>query len=817
MARTGCKLWWAAWMWLALLPAGQALSLQVRSGEHDGFSRLVIDLPDGADWMLGRSSAGYEFRILAGGSTFDLTDVFTRIPRSRLADLTAAGDGLLLSVAPDVHAKAYETADKRVVIDIADGSAPEGSPFERPVDRASSAASATEPARGPAPATDEPPIATGASLAATLSFRPKANDAASLPIYWRNLADIDESADQGAGPVAAGHATATPAAAQDPVLPLVFAQEPPALLSVPRPEILSVEDDLRRQVSRAAAQGLAEPRPGNQPATQARAPKADPTTPKALPATAEKADDRDRIAYHAETSMDRDARDNPNARPVTNDGQTCLKDEALNIRSWGTGEPATTQISVARNGLTGEFDRPVSAAVRNLARLYLFFGMGAEARQTITAFNLMADDTDVLLDLGAVMDGLPVRSESPLLAMNGCETVVALWSFLATEDKKHQAKASIPAILRGFSGLPAHLRLQFGGRLSDRLIGIGALDAAKAVRNAVARTTEGGNRALGMIDAEIALGQGHPEIALPDLDRITMGNDDLSLRATVLALRTKLENGAPVGPAEVDAIAALAFENRLGAGGSLLAQLEIAARAASGDFATAFDRYGEEEAKASDAGLDDTLDRILAYLVNHKDDAVFLTTYFDRKDLIGKVARADTRIALAGRLSGLGFGSDVRALLTKNAAESIPEGQLLLARAALDLFEPETALDLTTRRGDAPALTLRADALAMLNKHLEAAQAFRDAGAPDRAAEAAWRGGDLAGAAADSAPLGQVLDGLPAGPLPATDTANAAVTLSASRSALEDSVSFRAALAQVMADPALAADPSAEAAPQLQN
>ena len=116
--------------------ATMAEIVQVRSGEHEGFSRLVLDLPQGAEWVMGRGPGGYELRLTDPATTFDLQDVFAKIPRTRLTDVAqqTAGGGLLLAVAPGVHAKASQTAGGDIIIDIADCPAPPDSRFEQPLD-----------------------------------------------------------------------------------------------------------------------------------------------------------------------------------------------------------------------------------------------------------------------------------------------------------------------------------------------------------------------------------------------------------------------------------------------------------------------------------------------------------------------------------------------------------------------------------------------------------------------------------------------------------------------------------------------------------
>ncbi|MES2815357.1 MAG: hypothetical protein V4720_10715, partial [Pseudomonadota bacterium] len=59
---------------LLLVAPARAETARVLSGEHGAFTRLVIELPGGPEWTLGRTATGYAFS--AKGETqldYDLT------------------------------------------------------------------------------------------------------------------------------------------------------------------------------------------------------------------------------------------------------------------------------------------------------------------------------------------------------------------------------------------------------------------------------------------------------------------------------------------------------------------------------------------------------------------------------------------------------------------------------------------------------------------------------------------------------------------------------------------------------------------------
>jgi len=112
--------------------SGRAETVAIASGEHDGFSRIVLDLAEPTPWQLGRTADGYTLRLARDDIRFDLREVFRTIPRTRLAAIWAdpASGDLQLGIACACHAMPFEFRDDIIVIDIKDGPPPPGSSFE---------------------------------------------------------------------------------------------------------------------------------------------------------------------------------------------------------------------------------------------------------------------------------------------------------------------------------------------------------------------------------------------------------------------------------------------------------------------------------------------------------------------------------------------------------------------------------------------------------------------------------------------------------------------------------------------------------------
>ncbi|MEH6773254.1 MAG: hypothetical protein V7668_04980 [Cereibacter changlensis] len=122
--------------WLALLlllasPAA-ARDAALRSGEHSGFTRVVVEDPGLEQWQLRRSADGYILRITPGDVRFDLRRIYDKIRRNRLAAISPDPEtgNLNLRLGCRCHARAQEIRPGVLVIDLTDGPPPADSPFE---------------------------------------------------------------------------------------------------------------------------------------------------------------------------------------------------------------------------------------------------------------------------------------------------------------------------------------------------------------------------------------------------------------------------------------------------------------------------------------------------------------------------------------------------------------------------------------------------------------------------------------------------------------------------------------------------------------
>ena len=417
--------------------AANAQSVQVRTGEHQGFTRIVLTMPGRIAWQLDQSGKDATLVFERPGLTFDTSAVFDRISENRLmavaADATASK--LNLTLGCDCNLRSFWLKDGMLVIDITDDK---------------SAATDIEPNEKPTLGTRSANY--GLNSQVTLQL-PRLQ---SQEFLVRPLDSHIET---------------------DPVVETAKGAEQMGLPEIPQDpkHLAETRDRLLRQIGRAATQGLLSPRSGfpgrKTPEKQDGHIKPDEShgeKPQAGIDEKVAQPSSENINLKAQTSIDRDIlRSLVGSSQVMNVSH-CLGASQVEVSQWGTTAPFPAQIGVIRTRLTEEFDVINQDAAIELARLYIYFGFGVEARQILA---LLTDDSptrEVLRDMAMIIEDGHAPAGSVLYGQLECESPAALWSALAQRALPKDIPIETNAVLRAFSALPIHLRRHLGPDLSRR-------------------------------------------------------------------------------------------------------------------------------------------------------------------------------------------------------------------------------------------------------------------------------------------------------------------------------------------------------------
>lgn len=727
---------------LLLASPTAAQVVRVTSGQHDGFVRLALAVPEGADWQLGRLSDGYELR-LNGVSRYDVSRVFQRIGREGLAAIWVdpASGHLRMRVDCACHAIPFQYLADVVVIDLREGPPPATSSFELALDGSAL-----------------PPLTHRTTREA---MRPRSRPVRPRPYDWAGLAlDALRPANR---PTPRTIPETLPAPAIAPRTsatgPTQAPRKPNAAEAIDRDERLA--QSLLRHLSEGAAQGLVEfedPLPRQIAAH-------DPA--------------RDMSQIRIETAPDHLDRQAP--QPLAAAGQSCPPPEALALENWLTEAPVPLQFAQSHVGLVGEFDRANPDRVAASIRFLLALGFGAEALQMIDTWPAGLPQRPLWSSLAHVLDDTP--DPAPAFAgLAACDTAAALWAILADPAPARGDALATQAILRSFDALPPHLRKLLGLRLVNRLIDQRQEAAAEAVAAALRRIPGASDPANDLVAANLALATADPARAEAISGRLAEAPGPANAEALVALIEARTAQNLPVSAEQVLAVEGLLREREGSGGAAPLARALVLARAGADDYAGAF---------AALDGAPQTEAQLWQMLWQSASDDQFL---------IQTVGRGPAPVAarISERLTALGLGKPA-ALWLATSPDATAEDA---ARAALTEADGRGALRLLAGSDGAEAQSLRARALGLLGDHAGEAMAFARAGMTDQASAARLKARDWQGLSAGGPQVLQAAASLAVSPpntapIPSGGAAQGA--LARARALADESGTARADLERLLA------------------
>lgn len=631
---------------LAFAPPAWAQPVQVTSGEHQGFTRVVLNFGSAVDWQFGRTEDGYEFRKTGAAVDYDLSEVFDLIGKSRLAAISADSAGLNIGFACACHAIPFEFRPGIIVIDLRDGPPPKGSSFEEPLP--------------PLPASD--------------AAEPVAADPLVAPAEGQAYSWADQVLSQMKSPQTSA-LTLSPKPASD-------------------PELQSLRDQLLRQLSRGATEGVV-----------------DLELPKTIEPILKKPVEGARISLGEMPGVT--IQDMPKDKaPLGQIGAVCTAAEELAVDDWGTDAPISDQFSAAFANLLGEFDRPNPESVEKAVRFLIFIGFGLEAGQMTEAFMADTPQAPMLRSLGKIVDGNS-DEDGFFSGQISCDTPAALWALLAKETVGTGDLVNDQAVVLAFSNLPVHLRRLLGPPLADRLLSIDKIGPAESIRNAVARA--GKTAEVSLIEAKLDMSQGDPESAQKNLEAAIHGAGSSKTVALIALVDSLAAQGLPMEPKIAEDLAAIERETQGTENAAGLTRALALALASSGEYEAAFDKAAQSPQVAPLVW--DILSRL------GTDSDVLIHAVRPAEELPQDLAPALAEI-LAQRLSDLGLPDAAAQWVT-----AYPDMDAKIrAQIALDRHDGRMALQAAAQVEGEDGARLQAQALQLLGDHAAAAQEFSKLG-----------------------------------------------------------------------------------------
>ncbi|WP_417273814.1 hypothetical protein [Celeribacter halophilus] len=673
---------------LALMPQVLfAEVITVRSGEHAGFSRLVMQFPEKTDWAFGRSEHGYEFHVPGEDMYFDTSSVFQKIPRQRIANLKSGNGYLRLTIPDNVHADVFELREGRVVIDIKDGAPEISSEFEQPL---------TKYVNGDE--TVSPPL-LGVEGKDAVSV-PVANDFVisgdggdgfvSVAEEWMPDEESNEEPDIGfplkSDSMAHDASSATLLNAED-----AFSEH--------LDDVNDVERKVLEQIGRAVTQGLLEPEVSQ----------ADRAVNGIIElqevAVSTDSGDRESIIseegtvelshMHIQSSIDRERVGAAEQQIIEGSQSICLDDSQVQISQWGKAVEDGQSLPHLRAKILGEFDRPDPKGIRDLARYYLYMTFGAEAKSVLRDFGVKVKGHDILWAMADIMDQGFTEVTSPLSHQFHCDTSVAFWSVLSEKVLDQDEDYNMNSILSTFSALPFHLRQYLGPILSDRFLAIGDTESVQYIQNAMLRVNERQSDASVLLNAKLALAEGDLKSGEDKLKDIIAENGTHAPEALVKLIQLKAKDGEEIDESIAETVEAFAVEFRGDPFEGKLQEAAILAQIYSGKPEVAVEKIFalKQEEGSDNPDFTNLTSRALEALAQVPDDALFLKTIWQHKDGISQADFSNSaRLAVTRRLLDLGFFQQALEFMREADGLMGDGAKILLAEAFYGIGDMGSAL-----------------------------------------------------------------------------------------------------------------------------
>lgn len=701
----------------------RAETIVVRSGEHADFSRLVVQTESIADWSVGRSAGGdsYIFRFDNSEITYDTSDIFRRMPQTRISKVVDLGDGRFkIEVNQNVHLDAFELRQGRVVLDVKNGPPPDTSSFESPIDAVEDAAVEIEPDALEKNTPKEQIVVTLPSGDA-LPNMPRIT----LPPVFENTQ----------------LPTKKPSATLMEDLPLVL----------PKPQsdrVKETEKKLLEQLARAASQGLIDAdledtqkalesaaNPLNKPSEVIE--QLPPAMPEEPPSSA--------LAHvRVESAVDRVSieQGDENARPKTDEGLRCLSPSMVDLPSWGAPLSEGIKISEKRHGLVQEFDQPDPGAVLELAQYYLFLGFGAEAEAVLTEFGVIVENTDVLLAMADILDDGHSDRPERLSGQKRCSSAVAMWAVLADGELGAQEDINKEAIIQAFSALPLHLRQYLGAALAQRFLDTGDTVTATVLSNAVNRAGQDNGGAFDLVQARLALVEGDVAAAEAQLEDIVYSGEEQSPEALIDLITERTEKNMQISEKDTTLVEAFAFEYRNSELGPDLSVATIEALISHGDIRHALEQLSMNT-QIPEGARDSLRVKTLGKLVELASDEEFLRLTVGNKSAFGGLEGGEKeRAAAFERLLVLGFPKEARMMLGTIGPSPSEADRRALARVAFAEENHDLALAFVSTLASEADMRLKAEIFEAMQRYSDAAAIYNQLGDIDRSIALAWRAAD---------------------------------------------------------------------------
>tara|TARA_R110000850_G_scaffold276955_1_gene421097 strand:- start:4268 stop:6514 length:2247 start_codon:yes stop_codon:yes gene_type:complete len=731
---------------LAYATTASAQQLTVRSGDHPSFSRLTIPLPASQAWEASQVDSNIVVKLPGYSGGFDVDSVFTRMGRGRIEALDSDQNSITLKVTCQCTSNAF-ISGSLLVIDVADQSVELPTKLiEKDIAR-------------------RPPI--NRRVQVTVGSLPWIGGNSPFNETPTGMENLVAEGSAGSQKRAIGNRTTY---------------------------LGEMQQTLFTEVANAASNGILknsyEPLSAA-PIINEKSNNGSSVTVPDMLKIANGSSSNIRIT----SSMDLPTTTLHTRVNSTVSGATCPDDALVDVGTWGGELDFSEQIGPVRNNLMDARDQLDISVAETLARMYIYFGFGAEAMDVLRLDPKLVESQPQLADIATILEHGYIGYHNSLSDYTDCASDVALWAILSFRNVPPSLQLETKAALRALNKLPIHLRSVVAPGLSDRLLQSGDRESASAALRTIERLPDALAPSAQLAQADLAVGSGSSADRL--LQNIIDANNSASPEALVRLVQGKLEKDQALSDDTATLVEAYAQELRSTELGHQLLQTQVIALSQSEQFDKAFEALSRIELLISPVESLKLHQAVFEGLVQKAPDILFLSHMFEKDQSVIASLPTPTKIKLAARLMDLGFAAKVETLLADSSDTSrSKERQMLVARAALALQKPFQAQAALIGITGADAEMILAQAKEMSGAYEEAARLFETNNAETEAARAAWLSDQWRDLVSPNNPGHSAIAALMGNP---TDTIESGVgPLALANQTLDDSESARKAIEDLL-------------------
>ncbi len=420
----------------------------------------------------------------------------------------------------------------------------------------------------------------------------------------------------------------------------------------------------------------------------------------------------------------------------------CTSDTLLRISNWNEGETYDSRVAQFRTALLNERAEVQDKAAINLAKTYIYFGMGSEARAVLKMVDNSVAELELLSELAHLIDQDLNTQNQYFSGQHKCDSMSAFWAVLSAGPDVNLENINTSGVLKGFYDLPAHLRQHLANQIGLYLVANNERPTAEKILSSFNHAPEHAQPVSEFLEGEIANDKGEADTAHARFAQV-IADDSVEAPQAIVKIIHSNEGKEHLNEAELAELAnTFSMEHRDSESGPELRRAHLLARLKNLEFDAALDVLNEIAELDGDEEYNNALQVLSELLTSTSNDDDFLRISINNLSAVSDQLSNEHGNAVARRLLALRVPEKAQLFVSSGADGAIGrDRRKIRAQAEIELENPlNAAAHLVGLSGNDVDL-IRADAERQLGTLDIAETMYRAIGKIERADSIAWRDG----------------------------------------------------------------------------